>query len=84
MMSMAESGQYLLSGGSATLVLVVLEPDGDPQELWSWTCENRPDLVDALAFVGGKESPLYEAEGVRHYADAPTAELLRADTTPMD
>ena len=83
-MSMAESGQYLLSGGSATLVLVVLEPDGDPQELWSWTCENRPDLVDALAFVGGKESPLYEAEGVRHYADAPTAELLRADTTPMD
>jgi O-antigen/teichoic acid export membrane protein len=78
-MGVAAAGQYLLSGASPRLMVVVLEADGDPFELWSWTHEQRPDLERVLAFVGGKEHPLYAEHGIRHYPRSPTAEVLRAD-----
>jgi hypothetical protein len=51
----AAAGQYLSSGAAARLVVIVLEAEGDPFELWSWVHEHRPDLERVLAFVGGKE-----------------------------
>lgn len=83
-MGVVEAGHYLASGASARLVVVVLERDGDPNELWSWTRENRPDLERVLAFVGGPEHPLYADHGIRHYSRSPEPDVLRADWWPPD
>ncbi|MCA9709878.1 MAG: lipopolysaccharide biosynthesis protein [Myxococcales bacterium] len=83
-MGVAEAGHYLSSGAPVRLVVVVLEDDGDPSMLWSWTHEHRPDLERVLAFVGGREHPLYAEHGLRHYPRSPTAEQLGADWLPTD
>lgn len=83
-MGVAEAGHYLSSGAVARLVVVVLEPDGDPFALWSWTHEHRPDLERVLAFVGGQAHPLYAEHGIRHYPRSPTSAVLRADWRPTE
>lgn len=83
-MSMAEAGHALTAGATARLVVVVLEPDGDPVALWSWTLEHRPDLAPVLAFVGGPPHPLYAEHGIRHYPRSPTSEELRAEWRPTE
>lgn len=77
-MSVPAARQYLSSSAAARLV-VVLKADGDPFALWSWTHEQRPDIERVLAFVGGREHPLYAEHGIRHYPRSPTAKVLRAD-----
>lgn len=83
-MGVAEAGHYLASGAAARLVVVVLEPEGDPVALWSWTHEHRPDLERVLAFVGGPAHPLYAEHGIRHYLRSPTPAVLRADWRPTE
>jgi len=67
------------SGAKPHLVIVLLSGDDTPHQVWEWLDDQRPDLRDRVAFVGGPFDPLYEREAIKHYADIPDAEQLEAD-----
>ncbi|MEM7153620.1 MAG: lipopolysaccharide biosynthesis protein [Myxococcota bacterium] len=79
-MGQGVAGQHLGGGASVHLVLAILPEDGDPERLFNWVANNRPDLADKIAFVGGPEShAIYEAENLRRYPMTVDAETLRND-----
>lgn len=73
------TGALLSTGLEVRLVLVLLGPNGDPAEAWSWVDANRPDLLSKLAFISQEVHSLYAEQNLRHYATSPDSNRLRAD-----
>ena len=81
-MGMTAVANLLGSGATPHLVIVSLSADETPHRIWDWLDEQRPDLRERVAFVGGVDDPLYERERIVRYADVPSAERLEADWPP--
>lgn len=73
------AGESFIGGAVPRLILVQLGPDSDPRDQWIWLQDNRPDLVERLAFVGGRDDPFFEEVGAPRYTSMPDGETLRAD-----
>ena len=81
-MGLSAAAELLGTGATPHLVIVLLSSEDTPQRAWDWLDEQRPDLRERVAFVGGAIDPLYEREGIIRYADVPSAEQLEADWPP--
>lgn len=81
-MGLTAAAGLLGSGATPHLVILLLSASETPQRAWDWLDEQRPDLRERVAFVGGVDDPLYAREGVVRYADVPSAEQLEADWPP--
>lgn len=70
--------QVLVGGATPKLLIVHLGPEIDPAAQYVWVHDNRPELVERMVFVEGRDDPFFAREGVTHYPTIPSADTLWA------